>query len=302
MWNLPDTNKTTSLIQCWFPGVHVNIGGGSGDGLKSKSKGDLETMADTTFAWMVDRCRPFLRFEEKVLTHIMAEYFDSLARLNIRHKEAQAEDPGLNEGNYGWGVGPFQKDFKGLFNYVSGEVVRTPGHYLNKPDTREYIHFVVFHAQKAQSYTSRALEGFDRKPNGDGQGHSWVKTYRPDDVESWSDWAGSLFNRRTVTKEATAITVTIPEFVIPKMVAQQGSFTHDKYWANPLERLLIHRNLWPEDQIQQAFESEEQFRKRVDIVKEKKSASEYLMQLDHDNRNTKFIGQEVNWGTPIKGT
>jgi Uncharacterized alpha/beta hydrolase domain (DUF2235) len=29
------------LSQVWFPGVHINIGGGSSDGLKDK-KGDLE--------------------------------------------------------------------------------------------------------------------------------------------------------------------------------------------------------------------------------------------------------------------
>lgn len=301
MWNMPESNDRTTLIQCWFPGVHVNIGGGSEDGLKRESKGDLETMANTTFAWMVDRCRPFLRFEDKVLAQIMSQYFKSLERLAVRLEEAQKKDPKLGEVNYGWGVGPYQKDFKGLMNYISGDLVRTPGHYPAKRDTREYIHPVVWHAQNSQNYASPALEGFTRMPNGDGQGHSWVKIYTPKDVESWSEWVGSLFNRRTVKKAAEAITVTIPEFVIPKMVEQQGPYSHRSYWANPLERLLIVRNLWTEAQSQQAFESEEQFRKRVDIVKEKKAASEYLMKLDRDNRATKFIGEDKTWGTPVEG-
>ncbi len=300
MWNVPDSNKSTNLVQCWFAGVHVNIGGGSDDGLKTNSKGDLETMANTTFAWMVDRCRPFLRFEEKVLSHIMSDYFNALEKLTARHKAAQRMDPKLGEANYGWGIGPYQKDFKGLMNYISGEVVRTPGRYPGKSDTSEYIHPVVFHAQQAQSYICPALEGFKRVSTGDGQGHSWVKTYTPIDVESWSEWAGSLFNRGTIKKEAKAITVTIPEFVIPKMVEQQGSFESGSYWTNALERLLIVRNLWTEDQNQQALESEEQFRRRIDIVKEKSSASEYLMQLDHDNRKTQFIGKDVTWGTRVE--
>lgn len=52
LWNIPSDNKKTNLIQCWFPGIHVNIGGGSDDGLKRTPKGDLESMANTTFAWM----------------------------------------------------------------------------------------------------------------------------------------------------------------------------------------------------------------------------------------------------------
>lgn len=49
----------TNLCQCWFPGVHINIGGGSDETLKEekKSEGDLESMANITFAWMVDRVR-----------------------------------------------------------------------------------------------------------------------------------------------------------------------------------------------------------------------------------------------------
>jgi len=79
-----------TLIQCWFPGVHVNIGGGSEDELKTKSKRNLESMANTTFAWMVDRCRPFLRFEKKVLyTEIMSDYFSTLEKLTARHEAAQ---------------------------------------------------------------------------------------------------------------------------------------------------------------------------------------------------------------------
>ena len=55
LWYLPEGNTETNLQQCWFPGVHINVGGGSDDGLKEieKTKGDLESMANITFAWMV---------------------------------------------------------------------------------------------------------------------------------------------------------------------------------------------------------------------------------------------------------
>jgi len=34
-------DKLPELKQCWFPGVHINIGGGSDDGL-AKFEGDME--------------------------------------------------------------------------------------------------------------------------------------------------------------------------------------------------------------------------------------------------------------------
>ena len=265
----------TNLIQCWFPGVHVNIGGGSEDGFKRTPKGDLESMANTTFAWMVDRCRPCLHFEEKVLSFVTAQYFEGLSKLSSHSNETQKVD---------WGVGPYQKDFKGLVLTVIGEEVRTPGFYPDKPDTREYIHPVVFHAQQNQNYASKALEGFKRISIGDGQGHSWVKTSTPKDVQSWSEWAGSILNRRTVKKNAQSVTVTIKEFVIPKMVIQQGSYSQARYYSSPLERLLILRDQWTDDETKQAFESEEQYQQRRTTVLEKQAASEYLMQLDRDNR------------------
>ena len=301
LWNMPSDNRNireqmgrtgeTNLIQCWFPGVHINVGGGSTDGLKSTPKGDLESMANTTFAWMVDRCRPYLHCEERVLSFITTQYFEVLEKLTKRSTEKQ---------KVGWGVGPYQKDFSGIPNAIIGQEVRTPGHYPDKPDTREYIHPVVWHAWQSQEYRSRALEGFTRKLNGDGEGHSWVKTFTPKDVPAWGDWMPSIFNKRTVKKEQESITVTIKEFVIPKMVIHQGSYSHERYYASPLERLLILRNLWNDDQTKQAFESEEQFRQRKNVIIGKQAASEYLMKLDEDNRATKWIGKSVTWGTPVQ--
>ena len=288
---MPSTNTRTKLIQCWFPGVHVNIGGGSDDGLKKAPKGDLECMANTTFAWMVDRCRPFLHFEEKVLNFVVAQYFDALAKLTARADKTE---------EIGWGVGPIQRKFTGVTNMIGGLETRTPGHYPNKPDTREYIHPVVFHGMDKQKYVSNALSGFERVSNGDGLGYSWVKTYTPEDVQSWTEWAGSMFNRRTVKKDKDSVTVTVPEFVIPRMVVQQGSANNESYYASPLERLLILRDQWTDSQMKQAFESDEQFTQRKSSVIQKQGSSQYLMQLDRDNRLTKFIGEDAKWGTPVK--
>ena len=311
LWNMPKGNQKTTLMQCWFPGIHVNIGGGSDDGLKRTPKGDLETMANTTFAWMVDRCRPFLLFDDKVLNFVLDKYFQTLQTLTKRQLKGSAQPPGKE--TVGWGVGLnhagiVETAHKGLFNTLGGVEDRTPGHYPNKPNTHEYIHPVVFHAQEDQGYTSRALEGFRRVPgkgeDAQGKGHYWVKTYTKKEAQSWSqnwiDWAGSMLNRRTIKKSDESVTITIPEFVMPRMVAHQNSQAYQRYYANPLERVLILRNLWTEEQTRQAFESEEQFMHRKANILAKQSANKYLVKLDEDNRNTKYIGEDVPWGTQVK--
>ncbi|KAG6988492.1 hypothetical protein G7Y79_00072g097540 [Physcia stellaris] len=283
LWNMPGDNKKTNLIQCWFPGIHVNIGGGSSDGLKKTPKGDLESMANTTFAWMVDRCRPFLHFDDKVLLFILDKYYQTLQTLTDR--EIKGGSHSSEKETVGW-----------------GSVSTTP------PDSHEFIHPVVFHAQDEQGYASRALEGFKRVPGKEedahGKGHVWVKTYTKQEAESWkqswSGWVDSLFNRRTIKKTEESVTITIPEFVIPKMVVQQNSKAPGRYYANPLERLLIIRDLWTEEQTRQAFESEDSFVHHKTNILAKQTQNDYLMKLDEDNKATKYIGEYVAWGTPVQ--
>ena len=271
--------------------MHDNVGGGSNDGLKKTPKGDLETMANTTFAWMVDRCRPFLHFEEKSLNCISTQYFEALDKLMSRVDATQTT---------GWGIGPYQQSYKGLMGVLGGEAIRTPGHYPNKPNTREYIHPVVFHAQQSQKYSSKALEGYERVSKGAGKGHRWVKTYYAKDEQSWGEWVNSLVTRgNNIKKESQSVTVSLDEFVIPHMVAQENALSSDRYYASPFERLLVLRYLWTPDQTQQAFESEEEYRARKNSIIEQQSASKYLMQLDKDNAATKELGPDVAWGTPV---
>jgi hypothetical protein len=47
LWHLPPGPTTTNLEQCWFPGVHINIGGGSDDQIKG-GRGDREEIATLT--------------------------------------------------------------------------------------------------------------------------------------------------------------------------------------------------------------------------------------------------------------
>ncbi|KAH9869062.1 hypothetical protein J1614_008139 [Plenodomus biglobosus] len=164
LWSLPKNSKT-NLIQCWFPGVHINIGGGSGDGkkdmekgigsedgpkkaradgkkwadltekekaddLKDCSRGDLEIMSITTFFWMVDRCNPFLRF--KIDYSITQDYRRAL---NVIAERAQAAGSKDHSGDAktkhygGWGIAPILDSYQGILA-AAGSEPRTPGHYF----------------------------------------------------------------------------------------------------------------------------------------------------------------------------
>ncbi|KAJ4304661.1 hypothetical protein N0V90_000188 [Kalmusia sp. IMI 367209] len=239
--------------------VHINVGGGSGDGMKDlehgtdnpdgpkkvlkpgtkqpeQSRGDLEIMSVTTFFWMVDRCAPFLRFQ--IDDSIARDYARALDKIMQRAKE----DP--KHGHYGgWGIAPILDSYEGVMK-AAGSEARTPGHYFVDRDhahkdehhhkqTNEYMHPVVEHARQQINYDPDALKGFKRKPWGPGKGHHWVKTYKPSQPgllkRGYSYFFGSA-----VPSESEEDVVSIPEFVIP----EQGWHENGTYWM-PYERELI---------------------------------------------------------------
>ena len=50
LWHKTTDGPAKDLQQCWFPGVHGNIGGQAED---PRSAGDFEEIGDNTLAWMV---------------------------------------------------------------------------------------------------------------------------------------------------------------------------------------------------------------------------------------------------------
>src|SRR5258706_9750301 len=54
--NIPPKRRT-QVKQCWFAGVHTDVGRGYKDHVP-------RDIADITFAWMVDQCRGLLAFHE----------------------------------------------------------------------------------------------------------------------------------------------------------------------------------------------------------------------------------------------
>lgn len=50
LWHKTGDGPTKDLQQCWFPGVHGNLGGQAED---PRFLGDHEEIGDNSFAWMV---------------------------------------------------------------------------------------------------------------------------------------------------------------------------------------------------------------------------------------------------------
>jgi hypothetical protein len=73
LWSVDAETKPKNLEQCWFPGVHINIGGGSDDQITG-AQGDREQIATITLAWMIDRVWPFLAFDHRALDNIWGEH------------------------------------------------------------------------------------------------------------------------------------------------------------------------------------------------------------------------------------
>ncbi|EGX44889.1 hypothetical protein AOL_s00176g60 [Orbilia oligospora ATCC 24927] len=242
MWHQPfegrDINdplmyKGPNLIQVWFPGMHVNVGGGNSDnkpvviprdnpndgiltphefvkkneswtswmGSKISSglsalnpfaiapekgsdgntvyaNGDDEELADITLMWMIDRCRPFLTFNEKYLDYLVEMHDKKLA---VIRKEALARLsvsrvwPGQKDLKFGWACGPIVDSFQGA-TAMAGSQNRAPGQYTSDftvgniidetrdhHHTREYMHPSVRwrYFENGDEYKRcRGLDGF----------------------------------------------------------------------------------------------------------------------------------------------
>ncbi|RAL06601.1 T6SS phospholipase effector Tle1-like catalytic domain-containing protein [Aspergillus homomorphus CBS 101889] len=189
LWHLPVRNTKTKLIQCWFPGCHIHIGGGSEQ--TAQHRGDLESMASLSLAWMVDRVREHtkLQFEPYELTRLYQTYINTILDLSQRFfKKSHDDEAGPNNrtGYGGWGMGS-RPDSMTFGIKMTGTINRTPGQYkpIKKNDknetvtlnphhysTEEYTHPVVAYAlgksyQEANQgpvlhYQPEALKDFTR--------------------------------------------------------------------------------------------------------------------------------------------
>lgn len=128
VWEKRD-NDRTNLVQCWFSGVHSNVGGGYDD----------QEIANITLAWMMSKLEPFLDFRPNFL---MTQWDENRAYYKSTGQKTRW-----------WGFGEIYNSLKGLYSFT-GARTRTPGAYYRvDPDgrttgkrlknTNEYIHASV---------------------------------------------------------------------------------------------------------------------------------------------------------------
>ena len=127
--NIPPVRRT-QLKQCWFAGVHTDVG----RGYKDHVPGDI---ADITFAWMVDQCCQLLAFnQEKVLSMLDEGDFKKPERQRAKEKRARREEQAKD-----WGMADLHTrrlidlgDPMDFIHKLSGLKARTPGQYVFKAD------------------------------------------------------------------------------------------------------------------------------------------------------------------------
>ncbi|RAL08030.1 T6SS phospholipase effector Tle1-like catalytic domain-containing protein [Aspergillus homomorphus CBS 101889] len=78
------------LTQVWFPGYHINIGGGSSDTLLNH--GDMEEMSNIVFAWMLDQIKPHVAINKWTIKDDYNRRQERFRALNAaRRKDAPKE-------------------------------------------------------------------------------------------------------------------------------------------------------------------------------------------------------------------
>ncbi|KAK6346614.1 hypothetical protein TWF696_006734 [Orbilia brochopaga] len=199
----------SELQQVWFPGVHINIGGGSDDLLK-EWKSDFEQIALITFAWMCEQVAPYIQLSTDLntLAHFAVEDRFNLIKPvldRIREgekdygfhwagswawkaldvtglKKAEVRKLPLNAVN-GWATGPIIDSFEGKMK-LAGGIDRLPGRYTDDytgkklktlGPTYEYLHpCIQYRKEKDTDYKPKGLVGFTRGLNKARDGFEWV--------------------------------------------------------------------------------------------------------------------------------
>ncbi|RAH50518.1 T6SS phospholipase effector Tle1-like catalytic domain-containing protein [Aspergillus brunneoviolaceus CBS 621.78] len=243
LWSRP-SGVTTKLVQCWFPGYHINVGGGSDNTVKSY--GDLEAMANLALVWMIDqvRHRTSLAFEDHALARFYHHYNCTIVDLSRRgfqqgskHHYTHAEtahwyswdNPHATHitGYGGWGLG-YRPDGWGRETALAGDIPRIPGQYAKanaEGATDEFIHPIVRYATSEAHrqvhprgsplyYEPQALKDFVP-----------VKNPPPPADNPWLKYEGWYWKK--VDKE-TGETTLIPEMALWEDVGREDMLFNER--------------------------------------------------------------------------
>jgi len=121
LWYIPPEEanmapeRRTRLKQCWFPGVHTDVGRGYDDHVP----GDI---ADITFAWMLDQCRDLLAFNMRKFPGMLenGDHKKELEKAKWAERVSKAKT---------WGLADLHDSMTLVFK-LGSSLDRTPGQYI----------------------------------------------------------------------------------------------------------------------------------------------------------------------------
>ena len=132
--------------------MHTNVGGGYED----------QNLANLTLAWMVDKCRPFLTFDESYLNMcIRLDHHPEKINSSLREKNG-----GFDKKYLGWGLGRLYDSYDGAMVLLWWKY-RTPGAYAESKEgvgaTNETVHASVRERwnKLKPEWRPKSLEGFE---------------------------------------------------------------------------------------------------------------------------------------------
>ncbi|KAH7079694.1 hypothetical protein FB567DRAFT_127260 [Paraphoma chrysanthemicola] len=154
------------LVQVWFTGVHINVGGGTDD-----AKTDFEGLANITFAWMVEQCRPYLAFEPFTNATI-ARYLQRMVEDDTEQSLRKKEAPPTTL--IGKAVAAITEDLGAIGSFFSGDENATPKEkmvrtYCFEPSVVPPYrpeHWTLFHALDSYSLFYKAFSSPEMRTPG----------------------------------------------------------------------------------------------------------------------------------------
>ncbi|EPS38465.1 hypothetical protein H072_7763 [Dactylellina haptotyla CBS 200.50] len=311
-----------NLIQVWFPGVHINVGGGNSDnkpvvippdnpndniltpnefvkknetvsqwlggkissgvaainpfnsapekgsdGKASYSNADEEELADITLMWMIDRCRPFLSFNEAYLDYLIEQHD---VKISIIRKESLAKFSlsrlwGQKDLKFGYACGPIVDSYQGV-TAMAGSQNRAPGQYTSDftvgniidethdtHHTNEYMHPCVRwrYFENGDEYKKcRGLDGFKLA---DYTGNFETSPAKDDHLATGVVW------EKKVPKPApgSGPTIRVSEIMVGKEIVWEEVVEGKKITqrADSLEYRLMGDKIWEALQKGQSFDT-----------------------------------------------
>ncbi|KAK6540910.1 hypothetical protein TWF694_008294 [Orbilia ellipsospora] len=263
--------EPSELLQVWFPGVHISVGGGSKATVSDK--GDLEEISNVTFCWMLDHIAPYIGIKNTTIYQESTERSIHISELNeavkkykelLENEEAKAKaswkgwiaskasqvrsailrpfvdlhEPDVNRQDRGWATGAFIESCTTMYKAI-GSKPRTPGQYEKddtipvKGITNEQIHPTVGYRIEVTKDSSIIEKRY--KPLGEGA------VIRQE--ASGGGWEYVLTNNEKKAK------VVLPEYKIKprsqlfdglsfeRMAAAEGSYENNEKASEYISRL-----------------------------------------------------------------